>query len=132
MKNHVPSLDLCKQLKEAGYPQERATYFRWLNFGDLIDGKDFRTLLSENFNSEDDTKEWYAAPLATELLEQLPREINDEEWGDCTLVIHPWIKNKWNVGYNAEEGEPFYDVDNASLPDALASMYLWLKKEKLL
>lgn len=74
MKNHVPSLDLCKQLKEAGYPQERATYFRWLNFGDLIDGKDFRTLLSENFNSEDDTKEWYAAPLLTELLENLPSD----------------------------------------------------------
>lgn len=118
MQQHVVNLELSKRLKEAGYPQESSTYFRWLDFHG-----EFRTLLSESFVREDDKKEWYAAPLATELLERLSKNMfllsTLEKNGKFCYMI--------SIVKNDQQSWCF-----PSLPDALAEMWLWLKENNFL
>lgn len=66
-----------------------------------------------NFNEE-----LWSAPLATELLEQLPDYIMCQK------------RNAWTV--ENMHSEQYKEISAQSLLDALAEMWLWLKKEKLL
>ena len=63
MTNHVPTLSTCQRLKAAGFPQN--TWVSWSLEGELAGTGFFKS-----FNVQVDC----AAPLLTELLEQLPNQ----------------------------------------------------------
>lgn len=71
IKNHVPDLETCEMLRDAGFPQE--TYFHWVRRNDKW------VLWDETGHSEFETgreQEWIAAPLATEIMSLFDFEID--------------------------------------------------------
>jgi len=124
MKLHVTSLELSKQLKEAGIKQE-SEFCWWKNEEDWI-------LSNQRFYPRG--CEIYSAFLATELLEMLPQWIpskNHQEY-EYELVVTKENDGKvYVVGYYepAEHDSTLEFFEDKSLPNALAEMVLWCKKE---
>ena len=128
------SLELAKELKEAGYPQE--SLFYWIN--DSIDSEYF---IGGNFQNNEDEEEpyidfdwlkeekrdFYSAPTVAELGEALPKRVGEGrlviEWNDIESV------KSWLVRYYGGSGG--YGCQK-KLADAMAKMWLYLKKEGLL
>lgn len=137
MNKHVVSLDLAKQLKEAGYPQE--SEFCWYSHRhpNINGGKFYDTLeWGHAYEGDYDTYNLLAAaPLANELLEQLPYYIEQGTgyYLNCTKAG----EGMYICFYRADNDEhtPVMNMKSfggGSLPDALAEMWLYLKKENLL
>lgn len=146
MTSHVVSLELAKQLKEAGYPKVSAFYYS----GDNI------LIYGEQEPVKSLKLPYVAAPLATELLEQLPEEVNyysNRDKKDIKIYLRiRKFDDGFGVdystriqGYNLEQllkkevrknfgslSEVAILKTGSTLPDALASMWLYLKKEELL
>lgn len=123
MKNHVVSLEIAKQLKEAGW--DKKTTFCWLEIDDewILD-------LYANDKYNDVYTSIIPAPLATEILEELPDKITLN-----TRTHWLWIgKMKgYEMSYTThDDGDMPIAVDDESLPDALAKMWLYLKQNNLL
>ena len=129
MEKHCVSLEIAKQLSEAGW--EKETEFWWEE-----DIRPKRTEIKGLCKNEDRiinhiNRFYYPAPLATEILEELPNNITEkQETGVLTITKHP----HYAIGYfNAVSGNSttkiFFDI---SLLTVLAKMWLYLKKEKLL
>lgn len=127
------NLELSKQLKEAGYPQENHEFY-WLEqvspgrsktYPDgmfrLVRGKE--TSLPEQFV--------FASPTADEILEQLPAQIKNKR-----LQIDKMPAGEFCISYipfNASDQEEIVVFGTTpSLADAAAKMWLYLKKEGLL
>ncbi len=70
MTNHVPTLETCQKLKAAGFPQE--TNFLWAR-DRIMYIDDWGMLVA--MRTTQDMPDYWAAPLLTEILEQLPQEI---------------------------------------------------------
>ena len=71
------------------------------------------------------------APLATELLEELPYRIELKgEW--VFLEIAKDHKGEWGVYYTSTPKHAFLNFDNKSLPNALAECWIYLKKNNLI
>jgi len=143
---HCVSLEIAKQLKEAGwkketefwwekifvietaklYPQEKVLSIR------LVKGK---PIISE----EDDGVLFYPAPLATEILEELPEEF---EYKEHTYRLQIGKNDKWyavwydstdKIEINSAWSKLTFNEENEdTLPNALAKMWLYLKKERLI
>lgn len=138
----VPSKDICEQLKQAGFPQTpdnsfeldkpKSTMFAWVEKTTLKDMKIVRTgeyRISDHWNSENPIYV-AAAPLASELIERLPKYI--EQYGILGIkyfeddratvqygetLLNKLLKNRYGGGYLIPE---------------LAKMYLYLKSNNLL
>ena len=109
-QKHVTSLDLSKQLAEAGIVIE--SEYVWCH-GDLIP---VINIILETAGSE-----IYPAPIATEILERLPENV--------TIISH--INDSRLIGGNmAVHGD--VRVLNNSLPDALALLLIRLTKDGLI
>lgn len=126
MKNHVTSLELAKQLKEAGYPQIHDCEFIWWKDPEKGITKWMLTMHADKFPqvTTPRTSDIVSAPLATELLEQihlLPRTAPTKFYISMALDI-----------FNVEDLIRGKFVQSHSLPDALAEMWLYIKKEELL
>lgn len=109
------NLDLSKQLKEAGYPQK--SFFSWSWYGNR-NYPDWEVIPKWGNESE------YAAPLADEILEQLPCA-TQQEW--FVISKNP-SKEEWVIDWNTKN-EMF---KGDTLADAAAKMWLYLKKEGLI
>lgn len=125
IKNHVVSLELSKQLKISGYPQQ--SFFYWAAIGDSW------TLRSPDYPKRP-AGEIVAAPLASELGEQLPMEI--EKHG-LLYELHICKNTEWGEWYcnysRIEKTELLgYGRQDKSEADARAKMWLYLKQEGLL
>jgi hypothetical protein len=119
MEKHVCSLEMSKKLKEAGFRQDTMFYH-----GIGREGKNiFRGPSMEGFGA---TK-ICAAPLATELLEELPESVSKDKDGDIDDMDYflrvQSNSRGWNVAY-VTYGDAFSETAN-NLCDALAAM--WLK-----
>lgn len=130
------SLEIAKALKDAGFRQDTA--FHWygggayrteLCYGMLkVGGIAMEILDKDMFN--------YAAPTTDELLDELPKEVNRESMCYHLRIAfgNDYGNNVFYLGY--EEDEEYYLdcplTENKSLSEALAQMYLWLKKEGLI
>ena len=129
MNNHVPSLQTCQRLKELGYPQESEFY--WCSFFDFEE-KDKPILV---YGLDEYTKaKRLAAPLASELLEQLPDRIRNEANGDQTPL---WFcKNKYTNDFLAEYhitfSSPIIALRDKSLSEVMAKMWIYLKEKGLI
>ena len=108
-EKHVTSLEISKQLKEAGWTKE--TEFWWVH-NKLRDEDKLCYGLTQCFKDHPESWEYYPAPLATEILEELTNDqIND---------------------YTEQQGNILDWDDTVNLfrnPDALAKLWLHLKKE---
>jgi len=129
---HYVSLEIAKQLKEAGYPQEGE--FWWTSYYEDSFGT-FRLYEDEEFHlkfkppimyTEESKFKSYVAPLATEILEELPRQVILNGW-NCVLEIRPYGTQEFEVVYY--HPHHFKNEEAYTLPNALAKMWLYLKKE---
>jgi len=149
IKNHVVSLEIAKQLKNAGWKKETRFYWadcstdrRWEK-DNLESLKSFmiiddNTAISRKCNGDNFI---YFAPLATELLEELPDAIHDDK--EPPIYGYLWIHRVWNgtawrIEYRYPTNNWYVNLPcleypiNKSLPDALGMMYLNLTQNNLL
>lgn len=128
IENHCVSLEIAKQLKEAGWKKE--TEFWWV---DLTFSRG-EWLLRNSFEAsrfKEQTK--YPAPLATEILEELPCIIKIKQFlGSMDGHLETYKKEyKGKIWYGVCYRSIKHCTD-FTLPNALAKMWIYLKKEGLL
>ena len=115
---HCVSLGIARQLKEAGWKQPAE--FLW--FDSKFKDKPNEVFLSNsNLRCRNDFVDWvaYYAPIATELLEELPEG----------LIINK-CQDIYRIG-QLLPGFVHHDEDKF-LPNALARIWLYLKEKGLL
>lgn len=128
----VVSLDLAKQLKEAGWPQEDSVLY-WN--ADITHGEAVRVSLGIKRKSM--YEENIAAPTCEEVLRRLPPALELEGKCctiDCTKEIHisgGIDKGKWLVGYEDCVDYSYYQIAD-TLVNAAAQMWLYLQSHNLL
>lgn len=126
------SLELTKQLKEAGFPQDpKESYFAW-EIG--TDGKPY---LEKNIIEKGgDEPSYFAAPIADELLESLPNTLNRGSEIPWYLVIRKVIEtvdnDEYQIFYERGFNNHIVMEFDENLADALAKMWLYLKKHNYL
>lgn len=129
------SLETSKALKEAGFRQDADYIFRQHS---THKGYVFMSMEWVKTNDLDmEETDWHAAPTTDELLSELPKVIEKETNTEAGkrpwhLEIHHGLK--WEVLYRWYYHEPMthFVEENESLPEALAQMYLFLRKEGLI
>ena len=130
------SLETSKALKEAGFRQDSVWY--WIQYEDhtaalQIDG---HCQGQECYIPADWKLTGYAiAALTTdELLEELPfvivKENTPKHDVNCWLQIEKTDDKEYIVHYSHSQSD-LHEVARESLPEALAQMWLWLRKENL-
>lgn len=145
LNKQVPSLELCKKLKELGYPQEGLFWWKL----QIINGIKQWNIVNEK--PEDYKEELFCvAPTVAELGERLPMVINDSngeymaiqmQTSDITFVPKK-LKNrmiktmtkKWKVWYDdgfRDEHEIVGFIDETEA-DARAKMLIYLLENKLI
>lgn len=121
-KDHYPSLELCKKLKEIGFPETEKTYWN----------SDYETIIKDRTywinKLADRANIAYPCPSAMEMLDVMPKMIKLEN----TLMRAVLFIEKNEVYY--KEYSDWNDVeikyDSDSLPNNLASIIIWLKENK--
>jgi len=122
--------ETSQKLKEAGFPQEDS-YFVWIIGG-------FKSPISKNrkeAKSITPESRKISAFTVSELLEELPLLLEKkaftyfltiEKSGKCNFDLYGYV-----VDYiDSEKGKLFGDVENESLPEALAQLWLRVKEYK--
>lgn len=110
MDKHVTSLEISRQLKVAGWNKETALW--WVRYSDNEWGVNSRLV---GFNP-------ISAPLATEILEELPYKVEN-----CYLVCCKAYSG-FIVRYFDYEKTEIRNEKADTLPNALAKMWLYLKR----
>ena len=142
---HITSLEMSQKLKEAGWIKD--TPFWWVHNKPRDEDK-LCYGLTQCFKDHPESWEYYPAPLATELLEELPAKISDKTWlayfksengygGICEKVgYYEWerlldgsVIHKKIIEFSACCKDPIDKIQYFSLPDALAKLWIYLKKE---
>lgn len=109
---HVTSLEISKQMSEAGWVKE--TEFWW-----IIYDKDWS--LAHRDSGIADTNNQISAPLATEILEELPKS----GWYVCQCAL--WYGNKCiDIDYIDDT------LTKLNYTKAFAQLWLYLKQQKLI
>lgn len=136
LTDHVVSLKWAQKLKEAGYSQEGCFYWVQTKLAVLSPAEwELSSIAPIEKYGALSPFEWCVAPLASELGEQLPRELNYQGikyWH----YSWPFGKDGWATRY-AQVGTESYvgslnDTFGNSMADSYAKMYLYLKSESLL
>jgi hypothetical protein len=133
------SLELSKQLKEAGFPQEGSSFYYWRR-----GGRPYQLDCSKELYTGD--KALIAAPLAEEILDLLPDDIPEHPDGRGTKMLTIDKQNAyfdeegdlvdadWTVYYHTRNyGKKETDYGNyvsvgLTLADAAARLWLYLKQ----
>lgn len=129
LSNHVTSLPLSIELRDAGWPQEGSQFY-WCEIGQQMPYQDtefsgeyvlrYKGKLREEF---EDLRDMVACPIATELMERMP---------DKTFVT------RWEGRYRARtsfDGPKIKGISSQGMdtaPDALAKLSLHLIKKGIL
>lgn len=127
------NLQLSKELKKAGYPQEAEKWWWEDNFG--LEKNKSQTLQDKKPHNPKNGWVYFASPTAYEILEQLPAfiEINDETY---QLRIEK-EDSAYLVGYMSMERPNLWYHNSAhwvevEIGDNLARLWLYLKENNLL
>lgn len=122
IENHVVNIELSKRLKELGF--NKPSLFAWLYDRKNDEYESWYLPGDDGGLSEKECK----AYVATELLEWLPKFIEDES-EDCYLSISNDSKQYW-VGYWCGERQSDHidieQMNDDSLSNALAKMMIYL------
>jgi len=123
---HVTSLETSKQLAEAGIVIE--SEFWWVE-----DNPEDWVLVPKGWtNIEMSRPKKYPAPIATELLERLPKYLTDEDDMNWHLNISYDDYNTPYLSYQLNEMEWFSAVTDDTVSDALALLLIRLTKDGLI
>ncbi len=128
MNNHIPTLETCQKLKAAGFPQE--TEFYWVTYNKVtqLETKDKRSELQADAPLSGWEYEDCAAPLLTEILEQLPHKILiGLQESPMRFNMHKVYKGKpvsYSIGYG--NMRPFA-VHRGHYNPSEAAALLWLE-----
>lgn len=133
------SIELAKQLKDKEFPQENS-YFYWTFWSSKEKPKPKNILMNKEeikhgTNISINIKK-IAAPIAEEILDQLPWSFRPKE--DNMHEIEIFKTGKWSINYrNRVDGfsmllEGDERIFETILADAAAQMWLYLKKNNLL
>lgn len=132
------SLDLAKELKEKGYPQNDSNFFWGLKENEWILLYDaFIGFISERgiyyLTNEFQIKKFFAAPTAEEVLGKLPYMVDIGDEVPKFLVINK-LKSEYEVSYQNNKKYGCIDVymNNKSLADAGAELWLYSEEKGLL
>lgn len=129
------SLEISKQLKEAGFPQ--ITTFYHVQYSD--DPQTNRSTLARHQDlsveykhpdKEHDGRR-FAAPTAEEVLDQLPTNSSCNK-GSSVWVVKYWWGEHPDPLREADSTTHWHAEKDKSLSEAAAKMWLYLKKEGLL
>ena len=153
IEEQVVSLELAKQLKDAGYPRNESSFY-WIlpkQYEQYIlaykDGIRFITI-NTNFRFDRTFKDnilhggWHcldviAAPTVAELGEKLPFRIREQD-NDYWLYIQKLKHGGWDIRYKTSDGlihgkfHPDGIRQGDTEADARAKMWLYLKEKNLL
>lgn len=121
------SLELSKQLKEAGYPQNMDWIYSWYCSESDCEERELQTRDDNYCESCGRVVEVILSPTADEILEQLPARLKDGD--ELEMIKYP---EKYVVGYWHEADQWSMAEEDISLADSAAKMWLYLKKEGLL
>ena len=122
---HHTSLKIAKQLVEAGIVIE--SEYGWVGFINDNGGEYF-----EVRHERDSYPPRYPAPIATELLERLPKYLTDEDDMNWHLNISYDDYNTPYLSYQLNEMEWFNAVTADIAPNALALLLIRLTKDGLI
>jgi len=136
MKEYCVDLELAKELKENGFPQDSEFYWNLHKAGGSafpLDDNLNKKLASykEKIGIDGVCYATYSAPTSDELLKELPKEINDYileivRYEDGTIEAD-YCRNLWrseDTEYLIQSKKLFYKLSNA-----LGILWLDLKKE---
>jgi hypothetical protein len=116
MEKHVPDLEYCKKLKEAGWKKEGR--FKWVDWtGSTGAVLSYKPPLGDYAFGY-----WYPAPILTELL----RELLDCPDNETYLSVNIYPKN-CKIGYRVVEGfvKSFEDPNPCN---AAADLWCWMQE----
>ena len=121
------SLELCKQLKAAGFPQGEHTTM-WI--GDTNYCCDFMHAMTNKPypGSKCSMREMnmVACPNSDELIAQIQAEWPDIEY----LCDNPDTeRNTWEIDYTVDVDDDWHLAEGATLAESLANLYIALMKE---
>ena len=139
IENEVPKLEICKRLKELGYPQEGAGFY-WVTTRDGLTSLLTRPEISPNW----DSPVIVAAPMIGEMGERLPSSFY--------IFYDDWLQNKkhtygtyrltiqrsgdkgqyWLVEYNLEGERTCISVGADTEADTRGNMLIYLLENNLL
>ena len=115
MDKHVVNLEIAKELKEAGW--KNPTWFHY--------DCDIKNALVIKQDKPRYSIDGINCPLATEILEELPVGIKGNAFIQ-DLTIRKDVEGYYNINYGSK-----ILITEKDLPNALAKMWLYLKKEKI-
>jgi len=140
VEKEVPSLELCKRLKELGFPQNRS-WIIWVKEKDLPECQGLCEILGENGEYIltfgwliPENIEYIKAPTCRELGEWLPDHLILDKRKPCSVLIFRkfWYKESpqnpkerlvWCIYYDYEI--KFRSIADTE-PNARAKMLIWL------
>lgn len=127
--NHIVSLETAKKLKAAGWEKETLYYFEEHKFLKTVIVRRFDERDKENCERLHD----FSAPLATELLEELPKVIkhNGKIIGALSFNFDHNEQKYW-VSYGYTNKLPIARIFRDNLHEALAEMWIMLKEYNLI
>ncbi len=123
LEKQVPSLELCKKLKELGYPQEGL--FMWdtnekLRVGiDKVNHPHSKTAYPDTIELEVSGEDWSIAPTVAELGEWLPH-----------YVISRKVKDEWIINTTDDRLIKEANFTAESEVDVRSYMLIWLVENK--
>jgi len=129
--NLVPKVTLCKKLNDLGFSYSNDNYFYWINIGENKWNLIYDTV--DLIDIENKAKEIVRAPTLTEILELIPNEINNHTDGEEIFTIQKildneiyWVAQYIYYSYLSPDFRPTISFKNKSLPNAAASLLIWL------
>ena len=128
LESQLVSLELSKQLKEAGYPQKGL--FWWVHHYGIDSCESYKWTLFYQKDEDDKVNEHIVAPTCAELGKKLPAWLSNEE--DTLTLTCDKSDKYWGIFYSGFKHKQFYYQEANTEADARAKIWLYLKKEKLI
>jgi len=128
-EKEVPSLELCKKLKELGYPQTGGGLY-WDTWGDSLDRP--QVVLIDDWDNcwsimrRPKEKYYIKAPTLGEMGEVLPAKINALGDGSDWFLRIEKREDCWYVTYGLSKLTYCVCFEKGEQPDAYARMLIWL------
>ena len=123
LQEQVVSLELAKQLKEAGYPQEGLFWWGYFLFTD--GSKQLEVIPESRFNENDiegfSPEKICVAPTCAELFDKFP--------SSCNIRLDKWVVYRV---WHKKDNEYAHFTESKNIADALGKAWLKLKQEGLL
>lgn len=137
MKEFCVDLEIAKELKKEGFSQKGNFFYHNINNKyQILSKEDFQMINPIIIGGE------YNAPTSDEILKELPKFVESEEYelniiqrniekGTFEFEENGNNKNKFEIFYGVFGGEVMKtpEFENKKLSNAVAKMWLYLKKE---